>query len=255
MENFHVNVNPEKVLIPFLNIEVSETLLTLWVTTLLIFVFCLFFRFVLIKRFKEVPGKFQNVLELCVETIRKYTQGNLGRKAAGMAAYSFTIIVTLVFSSLFELFGMRGPATDFNFALAIALMSFVLIVGYGIKYKGAYGYIKSFGQPKGFMWPFRFLSELVIPISLSCRLFGNLFAALVVMELIYAVMAQFAVVVPAVLSIYFNLFDVGIQTYIFVTLTQVFINEAVEESDAEKDKKRMKKEKKEQKRLNRTPAA
>ena len=59
-------------------------------------------------------------------------------------------------------------------------------------------------------------------------MFGNLFASMVIMDIVYAAMSYFAVGIPAVLAIYFNLFDVAIQVYIFVTLTQIFTGEALE---------------------------
>jgi F-type H+-transporting ATPase subunit a len=66
----------------------------------------------------------------------------------------------------------------------------------------------------------------VIPVSLSFRLFGNMFAGMVVMNLLYGVV-YLSFGIPAVLSIYFNLFHVGIQTYIFLVLTMSFMEETV----------------------------
>ena len=157
------------------------------------------------------------------------SDGNLHGKCQGLYAYSFSLMTVLGVSFLMELLGFRIPATDFNFTFAIAVMSLCVIMYYGVKYNGAWGYVKSFGKPLGIMWPFRVLSELLIPVSLSCRMFGNLFASMVIMDIVYAAMSYFAVGIPAVLAIYFNLFDVAIQVYIFVTLTQIFTGEALEE--------------------------
>ena len=246
-----IHIAPEKVQLPILNIQVNQTVIHFWIVMAIILIFCLIFRFILIKRFKEVPGPMQNVIELCVESIKSYTSGNLGSKAGGMAAFSFTIVVAIVCSSLLELFGMRSPATDLNFPIAMALMSFALIVGYGIRYRGPVGYIKSFGQPTVIIWPIRFLSELIIPVSLSFRLFGNMFAAFVVMELIYMAMRGFAILVPAVFSIYFVLFDAAIQAYIFITLTQIFVHEAIEKTEYEIEKEQKKLGKKQQRKQRR----
>ena len=63
-----------------------------------------------------------------------------------------------------------------------------------------------------------------MPVSMAFRLFGNMFAGLVVMNLLYSeVYLQFGL--PGIVSIYFNLFHVGIQTYIFLILTLSFMEE------------------------------
>ncbi|MGI6184509.1 MAG: FoF1 ATP synthase subunit A [Candidatus Fimadaptatus sp.] len=227
MENFTVEVSPET--FEMWGLRISQSQVTLMIVTVLLAAFALIFRYCLFPRFKERPGKFQNVIELMVEAADKMAGANLHGKCQGLYGYSFSLMAALGCSFLMELLGFRIPATDFNFTFAIAVMSLCVIVFYGIRYKGGWGYVKSFGKPLGIMWPFRVLSELLIPVSLSCRMFGNLFASMVIMDIVYSAMSYFAVGVPAVLAIYFNLFDVAIQVYIFVTLTQIFASEAVEE--------------------------
>ncbi len=227
MENFTVEVSPETFML--FGLKFSQSQKTLFIVTLLLTAFALVFRFVLFPKFTERPGKFQNVIELLVEAANKMSDGNLHGKCQGLYAYSFSLMLMLGVSFLMELLGFRIPATDFNFTFAIAVMSLCIIVYFGIKYNGAWGYVKSFGKPLGIMWPFRVLSELLIPVSLSCRMFGNLFASMVIMDIVYAAMGNFAFAIPSVLALYFNLFDVAIQVYIFVTLTQIFTAEAFEE--------------------------
>jgi F-type H+-transporting ATPase subunit a len=127
---------------------------------------------------------------------------------------------------MIELFGFRPPGTDFNFTIALSLMSFVLINAFGVYYTGFWGRIKWFLKPKAFMLPINVVTHAVIPVSLSFRLFGNMFAGMVVMNLLYGVV-YLSFGIPAVLSIYFNLFHVGIQTYIFLVLTMSFMEETV----------------------------
>ena len=105
-------------------------------------------------------------------------------------------------------------------------MSFVLINAFGFYYTGFWGRLKWFLKPKAFMLPINVVTHAVIPVSLSFRLFGNMFAGMVVMNLLYGVV-YLSFGIPAVLSIYFNLFHVGIQTYIFIVLTMSFMEETV----------------------------
>ena len=74
--------------------------------------------------------------------------------------------------------------------------------------------------------PINLMEVVIRPLSLCMRLFGNVLAAFVVMELIKLLVPA---VLPAFLSIYFDLFDGLIQTVVFVFLTALFIGEALEE--------------------------
>ena len=68
------------------------------------------------------------------------------------------------------------------------------------------------------------LEIAIRPTSLCMRLFGNVLGAFVIMELIKLVVPVF---VPAVFSLYFDLFDGLIQTYVFVFLTSLFMKESI----------------------------
>ena len=87
------------------------------------------------------------------------------------------------------------------------------------------GWLKGFAKPIGLMAPMNVLELLIKPLSLCMRLFGNIFAAYVIMELVKMVVP---VVLPAALCLYFDIFDGLLQAYVFVFLTSLYINEAVE---------------------------
>lgn len=223
------SVAPEKVFLPvFGGIQVNETLITCWIATIGVTVFALIVRFVFIPRFKEVPTGFQNVMEMIVDMIDRFTKSIMGERGATISSYMFSLAFYLVVTGLLELFGVRAPATDLNFTASIALISFVLICGYGIRYKGVKGWAKSYGEPVSFIAPFRLISDCVLPVSLACRMFGNLFSGLVIMDMIYAALGNFAIGLPGMASLFFNFFHVGMQTYVFMMLTLSFIQEKVE---------------------------
>ena len=229
MGEFKITVSPEKVhLNIFGGIDVSQSVTTVWFVMGIVIVFGLIFRFILFKRFKETPKGFQNVMELCVDGINKFTNGIMGEKGSSMAAYAFTLAVLLVVSGLAELLGVRAPATDINFTASIAIMTFVLIFAMSIRFRGILGPVKFLTHPMPVIFPVKLVTEFALPISLSCRMFGNMFSGLLVMDLLYFVLKYAAIGIPAILSIYFNLFHVGMQTYIFLTLSLSFIHEAVE---------------------------
>ena len=134
----------------------------------------------------------------------------------------------MVIAAFSELFGVRAPTTDITLTFSMALMTFFLINYYGIKHKGVGGRIKSMAQPTPIVFPFKLISDIAVPVSMACRLFGNMLAGLIVMELIYFALGNFSAGIPSVVGLYFNLFHPLIQVYIFVTLTLTFINEAAE---------------------------
>ena len=94
--------------------------------------------------------------------------------------------------------------------------------------KGIWGRIKHYLKPNPIIGFFRLVSDLMIPVSLACRMFGNLLSGLVIMELVYFAMGNFAVGIPAALSVFFTLFHVLMQTYVFMMLTFSFVHEATE---------------------------
>ena len=223
------NVSPEQVTLPvFGGITVNVTLVTSWFVTIGIIIFALIVRYVFFPRFKQVPTGFQNVMEMIVSMVDKFTGSIMGERGSVIAPYMFSLAFFLITSGLLELFGVRAPATDLNFTISIALISFVLIASLGIRYKSFKGWVKSYSQPIAIVAPFKLISDCVLPVSLACRMFGNLFSGLVIMDMIYGAMGSFAIAIPAFASLFFNFFHVGIQTYVFMMLTVSFIQEKVE---------------------------
>ena len=95
----------------------------------------------------------------------------------------------------------------------------------GIRAHGTGGWLKGFAKPMAILTPINILEIFIRPLSLCMRLFGNVLGAFVIMELVKLVVP---VGVPAILSLYFDVFDGLIQAYVFVFLTSLYISEAVE---------------------------
>jgi len=225
MEGLVKAIDPGTVVIPLLNIEVGSSMLVAWGAMVLLILIAVVLRIFVIPKFKDVPNRFQMLLEMMVDGVRNYTHTNLHKGAEGLAPYVFTVALYIISMGLTELFGLRPPLADLSMTAGLALISFFLIFAYAIRYRGVWGTIKSFGHPKVFMAPITIITDLVKPLSLACRLFGNMLGGLIVMELLYSVCAP---VIPAFFSIYFDLFHMLMQTYIFLTLTMAFIQEGLE---------------------------
>ncbi len=221
-------VFPEKVSL-FGGFQFSETLVTAYMVTGILIVLALIFRFAVLRNFKKVPRGLQNVLELCVGSVNKFANGILGAKIGKtIAPYILTLFTFIIITGAVEFFGVRSPATDLNCTIGLAVISFILIIAYSIRYRGVKGWLKTYTQPKAFMAPINVLSSIAVPISLACRLFGNMFSGLVVMDMLYGALGYFAVGIPALASTYFILFHLGMQSYVFTMLTMSFMKEKLE---------------------------
>lgn len=207
--------------------SISECTLWGFGVTAVVLVLALLFRFICVPRFKEVPTGLQNALELVIEKLDSYSLSqshtDLGDNCS---AYIMALGLYLVGCAALELFGVRSPSSDLLTTFALALVTFFLINYYGLARKGLGGRIKDFTKPTPIMAPIKLITDIAIPVSMACRLFGNMLAGLIVMELLYYALGNFAAGPPAVLGLYFNLFHPLIQAFIFITLSLSFIGEA-----------------------------
>lgn len=225
-ENISVSIAAER--LNFFGFDISTTILFTWCIIILLVVIALILRITIVPRLKDVPKGAQNVIEVAIETILSYTKNTAHGVGEFLASYIFTIAIFLVGCAFTELFGFRTPASDITLTASLAILTFFFINYYGIKNKGLSGRIKSLASPTPVVFPIRIITDLAIPVSLASRLFGNMLGGLVVMDLLYTALGGYAIGIPSVAGLYFNVFHPLIQAFIFVTLTLTFINEATE---------------------------
>ena len=168
----------------------------------------------------------QAAVEAAVMWLREVVGGLLGDEAASYTDYIITVLIFIGISNMVGLFGFTPPTMDLNVTVALAVMSIILVELAGILKKGPGGWLKSFASPMAVILPMNILELVIRPLSLCMRLFGNILGATVIMELLKHVVP---VILPAALSIYFDLFDGAIQAYVFCFLTSLYIKEAVED--------------------------
>lgn len=226
---FQVDISPTRV--DILGQSVSSTVVIAWIVVAILVVAAALIRFFVIPRFQEKPHGLQLILETAVGAISDMTTSRYGRKNEGLASYFFALAALLIGSAIIELFGVRPPTTDLSMTFSYALVTFVLINVYGVRKKGVKGRLQSFVSPSAIILPFKLLSDIAVPISLACRLFGNMLGGMVVVELIYYALGAFSVGIPAVAGLYFNAFHPLIQFFIFINLSLTFIGEAVEDAE------------------------
>jgi F-type H+-transporting ATPase subunit a len=212
----------------FLGMNISTTVLTSWVIIAVLVVLALILRITVLPRLKDVPSGAQNVLEMAIESAMKYTKTTAHHMGEFLASYIFTIVAFLIGCAFAELCGVRTPASDIMVTAAMAIITFFFINFYGIKVKGLGGRLKAMASPTPVVFPIKIITDLAIPVSLACRLFGNMLGGLVVMDMLYNVMGAYAIGIPSVLGLFFNVFHPLMQAFVFITLTLNFINEATE---------------------------
>ena len=189
---------------------------------------------------KPVPEtRRQLAAEFLVEKLYQYAEENLGEGGSRFAPYMGTLFAFILTGSSLGLLGIRPITADINVTLGLALLSFLLIQTSSIRALGLKGRLRHLCQPYPFMLPLHLMEEVTLPVSLAFRLFGNIFGGLVVVELWFVFMewlSSFFSSVPVLravlvlpLNAFFDIFEPVIQTYIFVTLTMVFLARAVED--------------------------
>ena len=179
------------------------------------------------KKIKKVPGKIQSAVEWGIEFLSKTVEENMGPGTKAFIPYIGSIALYLFLLNMVALFGIKPPTADFSVSFGVALTSFFVIQGYTIKKRGFVGYLKGYAAPVPILLPINIMERFMLPISLSLRLFGNIFAATMIMELLYGALTGLgffaAIGLPIPFHFYFDIFDGTIQMIIFVMLTMINI--------------------------------
>ena len=185
------------------------------------------------KDLKRRPtGKKQVVVEYIYTTIQNVVNANMGEQYGDMIQFIGTLAVFIVTMNLLGLVGITPVTNNFSVTLALGLISFVVIQGYTMKKIGIGHYFLGYGQPMLMMLPINVIERVMLPVSLSLRLFGNILAASFLVELVYESLDKIAWIaqigLPVPLHAYFDIFDGCIQMVIFVMLTMINIKITVE---------------------------
>ena len=214
---------------------------TLYITTThiclsMVFVILIVFSIIANRAIKKAdptkpPKGFVNVLELLVEAVDNMLVDTMGPKhGPRFANYIGSLFALLLLCNLSGLLGLRPPTADFGVTFPLALISWFMIQYNGIKHQKL-GKLKSLFEPVFLFFPINVISELSTPISMSLRLFGNMFSGTIMMSLIYGLLrvgsVSLAVAWPAALHAYLDVFAGALQAYVFAMLTMVFVSNQI----------------------------
>lgn len=201
---------------------ISESVVVTWI----IMVVLVLASIILVRNLKvENPGKVQLALESAISWASDFFEGIIGKENRRYIPYLITVLLFLGVSNTIALLGFKPPTKDLNVTAALAIMSMCLIEFSGIRKNGLKHWVKHFASPVPVVAPIMILEVVIRPLSLCMRLFGNMLAGFVVMELLKTLVP---LLIPIPVSFYFDIFDGLLQAYVFVFLTALFMNEEME---------------------------
>jgi F-type H+-transporting ATPase subunit a len=183
----------------------------------------------------HVPTKIQLVWEAVVGEVTKQVEDNLGKVNPFVVPLAVALFFFILIANWFELVPseyndstghlLPAPTADTNLTYALAAITIVGVWTFGIRSKGVKGYFKHFLEPFPVLLPLNILEELVKPITLALRLFGNIFAGGIMLALI-GMIPLWGSWAPNLLWKLFDMFIGGIQAFIFALLTVLYFGMA-----------------------------
>ena len=221
---------------PFQNMPVTESQVNSAIVITVLFFFCLY----LTHGIKHgVWLKRHHFAEIIVEMSNNLVKDNMGEYFKSFGPFIASILALSGLSSLLTLFGLFPPTSDINIVSGWAILVFILITHYKMKC-GPVEYAKSFANPV-LMAPLNIIGEIATPVSMAFRHYGNVLSGSVISVLVAAGLQGLShtlfgalpgflgrfpflqVGLPAVLSVYFDIFSGCLQAFIFAMLSMLYI--------------------------------
>lgn len=223
---------------PLQDLPITEAQIHSWLVILSVFFLCLYLTHGIAAR---GGSRRQLVAEWIVEKTEAMVKSNMGSYFEGFAPFVAAIMALSAFSSLLALIGLYPPTSDLNITAGWAMLTFALITFYKLKC-GPLHYLKSFAEPFPLFAPMNLISEVATPVSMAFRHYGNVLSGSVISALVAAALQGLSqlllgwlpgvlgeipflqIGIPAVLSVYFDVFSGLLQAFIFAMLTMLYVS-------------------------------
>lgn len=210
------------------HLPIYNFVITSWVIMLILG----FTAYLATRNMKRLPQGIQNLWETVVEGLFGFFGGLMGeeraRKYGPFLATCFLYILLSNYSGLFPgaamIKGFVPPTNNISITAALGILVFLSVFYFGIRAKGI-GFFKHFFQPMAFLVVLNIIEELVRPVSLSLRLYGNIFGEEKIIE-------QLGEMVPLIVPLpmmALGLLTGAIQAFVFTILATTYISGATEE--------------------------
>jgi F-type H+-transporting ATPase subunit a len=237
--NLDPNAAPPPAVGVYFEPSISNTLLTMWIVIALVVVGA----WLMVRGSKLVPGGGQNIFEFVYEFLSDFGLGIAGAAGKPYIPIFIGAFLLVLFDNWIGLVPpvgkidlLRAPSSDVNITIGMALVSFMIFHIEGVRHLGVGGYLGKFfpfyefrkGIGAGIIAVFVGLIELMLefvkPVTLSMRLFGNIYGG----EVALGVISSLTIVVFPLFIMALELMLNGIQALIFSVLTLIFITLAIE---------------------------
>ena len=205
-----------------------ETLKLTWLTMIIVIaIACLATR-----NLKTVPQGWQTFIEMIIEWLHEQIDAMMGRRGRALAPLIVTLFMFILVSNLLGLVPlMASPTNDLNTTLGLALFVVLLVHCLGVYLKGGH-YIAHFFQPTPLFFIINMIEEFAKPITLACRLFGNILAGEILIIVLLKLMPIW-MPIPSVVWLAFSIFIGCVQSVIFTMLSMAYLANAVKEDHAD----------------------
>ena len=208
---------------------------------LAVFLICVW----LARKVEMKPNKRQNVFEYLLDFTDGIVKDNVSDVDAQkhLSLYAFVLFLFIWFMNQLGMFievkvddwvFIKSQTADPVATMSFAMMTLLLSFTFGVQRFGVGGYLKNYAQPVGFLLPVNVIEEFTNFLTLSLRLYGNIYAGEVLLTLIGNDLAHaggpFTLILAAPLAMIwqgFSVFIGSIQAYVFVTLSMVYIGKKV----------------------------
>ena len=210
-------------------IDITAGIVTEWIVILILGIAA----YGLTRNLKLKPTKTQATLENIYERLSGFIVGTMGEEYESFVPYIGTLMIYLLVLNWIGVIGFRPPTSDVSITGSFGLLTFLVVNVNAIRKNGLFGYGKAYFHPFAVMLPLNLLERVLLPVTLALRLFGNMFAAVVLVDLVYSALGSIATVaqigLPIILHGYFDLFDGVLQMIVFSMLTMINIKTVAEE--------------------------
>jgi F-type H+-transporting ATPase subunit a len=185
-----------------------------------------------------VPGKLQLAVETILDAADNQVSSAMGEAGRAVVPLAFTLFVFILVANWLELIPtghspqyLPSPSADINFTAALAVFVIVLVHVTWIRKQGWRAYLGHYVRPYKLLFPINVVEELVKPVTLALRLFGNIFSGAVLLLIIATpALAKWIAPIPildTVWKLFAGVFVGPIQAFIFSLLTILYFQSAL----------------------------
>ncbi len=219
---------------PFLRINKSTIIYT-WITLGLIALLLILCRYFLRK--KHSVGRFLTLsfVQFFIDLIGQTSTFSFGNFVFITTTFCFVLACNIV--SVIP--WMEEPTTDLNTTLALGLVSFFYTQIAAIKVHGLWNYLKGFFSPVFLMFPLNVIGKLGAVVSISFRLFGNIFGGSIISTIYFSAIKGklfweilgLATGVNLLIVLFFGVFEGCLQAFVFAMLSQTYLSIAISQEE------------------------